>query len=120
MRRTLLIPAVSVSLLTLIPGMASAAPPGEGLTEPFPVECAGLGVVMVVEPRSGGRAPTSWTLDGDHIVLQSAQVSANGTPVFSKTWGMKAGLTTMTCEAFFEEDGVVFHAQAQAALVPPG
>jgi hypothetical protein len=110
---------VSIAMLTLTAGPSSAqVPPGEGLSEPFTVQCEGLGTIMVVETRGGGRSV--WSVDGDHIVLQSVIVTApDGTVLFSQSFGTKAGLTTFGCEADLEEDGTVVHVDAIVALVPP-
>jgi hypothetical protein len=119
MRRMQLAAVLAIGLLTVTPSMALAkVPSGKGLAEPFPVQCEGLGTVMVVTTRGGGA--TAWTLDGDHVVLQSITASAPaGTVLFSKTFGRKAGLTTFACELDEEQDGLVVHLDVVVALVPP-
>jgi hypothetical protein len=109
----------SISVLTLTAAPASAqVPPGQGLGEPITVQCEGFGTIMVVETPGGGR--TVWSVDGDHVVLQSVTVTApDGTVLFSQSFGAKAGLTTFACEADLEEDGTVVHVDVLAALVPP-
>lgn len=117
MRPSLVVTAVTIGALVLIPGGVSAAPPGQGLQDPIPVECEGLGSIMVTETRGG--APTAWG-NGTHVVVQSLTVTApDGTVVFSARWGNKTGLTTFTCEAVFEENGLVLRAVAQVAVIPP-
>jgi hypothetical protein len=117
MRRMLLAAVLAIGLLTVTPAMANV-PSGKGLAEPFPVQCEGLGTVMVVTTRGGGA--TAWTLDGDHVVLQAITVSApDGTVLFSKSFGTKAALTTFPCELDEEEDGLVVHLDVTVALVPP-
>jgi hypothetical protein len=119
MRRILGTVFITIGMLTLTIGVASAdPPPGQGLAEPFPVECEGLGTVMVVITRAG--APTGWTLDGQRFVVQSLTLSVpDGPVVFSKTFGTKTGLATFSCEAELEEEGEVVHVDAVIALAPP-
>jgi hypothetical protein len=119
MRRMLLAAVLAIGLLTVTPSMALAnVPSGKGLAEPFPVQCEGFGIVMVATTRGGGA--TAWTLDGDHIVIQAITVSApDGTVLFSKSFGTKAGLTTFACEVDEEEDGFLVHLDVMVALVPP-
>ena len=117
--RRMLLAVLAIGLLTVTPSMALAnVPSGKGLAGPIPVQCEGFGTVMVVTTRGGGA--TAWTLDGDHIVLQAITVSApDGTVLFSKSFGTKAGLTTFVCEADEEEDGLFVHLDVLVALVPP-
>ena len=117
--RRMLLAVLAIGLLTVTPSMALAnVPSGKGLAEPFPVQCEGFGTVMVVTTRGGGA--TAWTLDGDHIVLQAITVSApDGTVLFSKSFGTKAGLTTFACQADEEENGLFVHLDVMVALVPP-
>jgi hypothetical protein len=119
MRRILASVFITIGMLTVTIGAASAEPPpGQGLEEPFPVQCEGQGTVMIVLTRGG--APMGWTLDGQQFVAQSLTLSDPDGPVFfSKTFGTKAGLATFTCEAELEEDGEVVHVDAVIALVPP-
>lgn len=116
--RRMLLAILAIGLLTVTPSMALAnVPSGKGLAEPFPVQCEGFGTVMVVTTRGGGA--TAWTLDGDHIVLQAIAVSApDGTVLFSKSFGTKAGLTTFACQVDEEENGLVVHLDVMVALVP--
>ena len=117
--RRMLLAVLAIGLLTVTPSMALAnVPSGKGLAEPFPVQCEGFGTVMVVTTRGGGA--TAWTLDGDHIVLQAITVSApDGTVLFSKSFGTKAGLTTFACQVDEEQNGMLVHVDVMVALVPP-
>jgi hypothetical protein len=119
MRRMLLAEVLAIGLLNLTPSMALAnVPSGKGLAEPFPVQCEGLGTVMVVTTRGGGA--TAWTLDGDHVVLQAITVSApDGNVLFSKSFGTKDGLTTFACAVDEEQDGLLTHVDVLVAVVPP-
>jgi hypothetical protein len=119
MRRMLLAAVLAIGLLTATSSMALAkVPAGKGLAEPFPVQCEGFGTVMVVTTKGGGA--TAWTLDGDHVILQAITASApDGTVLFSKSFGSKAGLTTFACEVDEEEDGLLVHLDVMVALVPP-
>ena len=119
MRRMLLAAVLAIGLLTVTSSVALAkVPSGKGLAQPFPVQCEGFGTVMVVTTRGGGA--TAWTLDGDHVILQAITASApDGTVLFSKSFGRKAGLTTFACEVDEEQDGLLVHLDVIVALVPP-
>jgi hypothetical protein len=86
---------------------AGAIPQGGPFQEPFPVTCAGLGEVMVVE--APGQTANSWTTSGLHVVFVSLEAAFTPTtgPVqtFSKTYGAREGMTTRySCVATFEDE----------------
>ena len=124
MRRWIAVVGVALAAIALGAGSASAnAPRGQGLVDFGVVTCEGIGDVSVFGPR-GELAATSFTTTGQHVVLQSINVTFTATTgevfTFSKTYGAMAGLTTFTCTQHFEEPGEgTGDITAVVALVPP-
>jgi hypothetical protein len=117
MKRMLLLGTAGIAALALA-APAGAVPRGQGLVDPFPVTCEGVGTIMVTTPRGGGA--TAWsTTTGQHVVLQAISFETGGEVVFSHSFGAKRGLSTFTCTTEVEQDGVVFDVTVTVAVVPP-
>jgi hypothetical protein len=116
MKRTLLLAIACVTALAMAAPASANVPRGRGLMEPFPATCDGM-EIMVIQTRGGGA--TAWATTGEHVVLQSLSFETGGQVVFSKSLGVKAGLSTFTCTAQLEEDGVMFDVTVRVAIVPP-
>jgi hypothetical protein len=123
MRRRITLAGVTFALLAFaLAGPASAnAPKGKGLVSFGEFQCEGVGPVSVFGPEGG---PTGFTTTGEHVVAQSFSVTftdLDGNEFsFSKTFGVKAGLTTFTCTQSFEEpDEGSGEFTVVVAIVPP-
>jgi hypothetical protein len=115
---------MTLSALAVAAGSASAnVPGGKGLEDFGVVTCEGIGEVSVFGPRGEGAA-TAFASTGQHVVLQSFEATFTDTEghvfSFSKSFGVKAGLTTFTCTQHFEEPGEGSgDITAIVAIVPP-
>jgi hypothetical protein len=125
MRRWILGAVTALALLALAASPAGAdVPQGQGLISFGTVSCEGIGDVDVFGP-SGEGASTSFTTSGQHVAIQTFTqtfVDTEGTVFFfSKTFGVKSGLTTFTCTQHVEVPGLgTSDITAVVALVPPG
>src|SRR5512132_3831145 len=115
----------AVALLAAVATPASAAgpPPGQGLFRFGTWTCDGLGDVELVGPR-GDKAASVCTTTGEHLNLLSLEITGTfeGNPVdFSKTYGQKSALTTITCTQHFEDEEAQANTDATlvVGLVPP-
>jgi hypothetical protein len=112
---------LTILALTALPAGAKV-PQGQGLVSFGEVECEGLGTVSVFGPRAEGAA-TAFATSGEHVVLQSFDVTFTDTEgaittLFSQTFGTKSGLTTFVCTQHFEEPGGTGEITAIVAIVP--
>jgi hypothetical protein len=117
-----------VAMLAVTAQPASAnVPPGQGLVSFGEAQGEERGTVEIFGPRGvGPRAEgtaSAWASSGEHLVLESITITiTDGEEVieFSKTYGTKKHLTTITCtQNFVEPDGVTIDVIVIAALVPP-
>ena len=121
-RRASLLCAVAISAAAATPTSAAGPPPGQGLATFGTYVCDGLGEVDLVGPN-GDKAASVYTTRGEHLNLFSLQISGifDDQPFeFSKVYGQKSGLTTLTCTQHFEGDNAIVDVTLIAGLVPPG
>ena len=124
MKRWILGAATAVGLFALAAAPAGAnVPQGQGLISFGTVSCEGIGDVDVFGP-SGQGAATAFTTSGQQVVVQmftQTFVDTEGNLFFfSKTFGVKSGLTTFTCTQHVEAPGEgTSDITAVVALVPP-
>jgi hypothetical protein len=111
MKQLLALGALAAAAVVLPASPAFAeAPPGQGLEDPFTVECA-EGPVEVVGTR--GDSASRW-IDGEHVVLLS--ITVDGTPI--KSYGQKTGLATNASRCTVE--GPVTATVVRAPVPPEG
>jgi hypothetical protein len=72
-KRWMLAALASAVVAFALAAPAGANPQGGPFQEPFPVTCAGLGEVMVVE--APGQTANSWTTSGLHVVFVSLEAT---------------------------------------------
>jgi hypothetical protein len=108
-----------VTVLLCGPPAYAHTPSGQGLlTGQQPVLCPDLGGPMqIVEPP--GLGPSRWTADGQHFVIADITLVTSDGRTFSKTYGVKAGLSTTTCTVtHLEQDGSVTTGTVVFAVLP--
>jgi hypothetical protein len=127
MRRRIALASATLSAVALIAVAAAPAsarvPGGQGLVSFGSADCGSLGEVEVFGPPAGQAAAGYLIIPeepGLHVVATRFETSFGGNVVFSKSFGVKAGLTTFTCTQTFvdpDEGPGVF--TLTVAVVPP-
>jgi hypothetical protein len=121
--------SLALAMLAVIALPASAnVPPGRGLVSFGEAQCEGLGTVEIFGPRGVGPGAegtaSAWASSGEHLILESITITITDSDghvtEFSKTYGTKKGLATITCtQHLVEPDGVTIDVTVIAATVPP-
>jgi hypothetical protein len=124
MRRIALASAtLSAVVLMAVAIPASARVPGGQGFESFGfADCGELGEAEIVGPPSDPAATGYLVFQGGsglHVVATQFELTFDGEVVFSKSFGKKAGLTTITCTQTFEEPDGTGVFTLTAAIVPP-
>jgi hypothetical protein len=124
MKQALAVLTVVLAALALAAVPAGAAlPKGAGLISVGTLSCTGFGDVEVIAPRPD-QAAVGFTTTGITAVLFSITVvgtDPDGKPFrFSKSYGVKAALTPVTCTQHFESDEGMGDITAVVGIVPPG
>jgi len=105
MKRGILALAVAITAVVLAGPATANVPKGAGLElleAPIPLTCTGNQQTFGVVVTPGGGA-TGWRVDvngqqvNQHHVLSYFSITAGGTTVFEKTWGVKNGQIALDC-----------------------
>jgi hypothetical protein len=125
MRRTLAVFMAVLAMLVLAVPAGANAPSGQGLISFGTASCGDLGDFDVFGPR-GESADTAFTTTGIHVVVVTItgvfmDTEGNVVDMFSKSYGAKAGLTSVTCTQHIEAPGEGSgDLTVVVAIIPPG